>query len=215
MTKRLQLLERFGRLRVLIPEGKTKRPDETYKPGKTALCLCDCGALVAVRKHSLERGGTRSCGCLAREMASGKNYKHGKSWTAEHRAWVAARQRCNNPNDEKFERYGARGIKVCAEWDEFEQFFKDMGLRPSLDHSLERVDVNGNYCAENCIWATREVQQNNKRTNVYVMLNGVRMTMTQAARKLNFSANLARGRRQKGWHPHRWFEPAARVWPVP
>lgn len=85
--------------------------------------------------------------------------------SSEYNAWVAMRQRCNNPNHPEYVRYGGRGIKVSPEWDTYSQFIKDMGTKPKSDYSLERMDNNGNYCKSNCKWETKSVQSFNQRTS--------------------------------------------------
>lgn len=87
---------------------------------------------------------------------------HGLSKTPEYRAWASMWQRCTNPKNIRYERYGARGITVCERWERFENFLSDMGNRPSPDHSLDRKENDGNYQPENCRWATRSEQQQNK-----------------------------------------------------
>lgn len=83
----------------------------------------------------------------------------------EYKAWENMRSRCNNPNMTDYHNYGGRGIKVCARWDSFENFLSDLGLKPSNDHSLDRIDVNKNYTPNNCRWATRKQQMRNTRLN--------------------------------------------------
>lgn len=85
------------------------------------------------------------------------------SRTPEFRAWVAARQRCENQAHPRYPGWGGRGITICDRWSTFEVFFADMGLRPSNKHSLDRIDVNGNYEPANCRWADAKTQRNNRR----------------------------------------------------
>jgi hypothetical protein len=88
--------------------------------------------------------------------------KHGMSGTPEFVAWTSMRQRCGNPRCRRYANYGGRGISICERWRAFENFLADMGRRPSPDHSLDRIDNDGNYELGNCRWATRSQQQRNK-----------------------------------------------------
>jgi hypothetical protein len=87
---------------------------------------------------------------------------HGQSRTPEYKVWASMWQRCTNPKNVRYGRYGGRGIGICERWEKFENFFADMGLRPSNGHSIDRKDNEGNYEPSNCHWATRSEQQNNK-----------------------------------------------------
>ena len=121
-------------------------------------CRCECGNEIDVRGRGLLSGNTRSCGCLQKDAVS----THNQSGTPEYRAWDSMRQRCTNVNNKKFQNYGARNITICKRWSLVENFLADMGSRPSLKHSLDRKDTNGNYEPNNCRWTT-SVQQNRNR----------------------------------------------------
>lgn len=110
------------------------------------------------------------------------------------RVWAMMRSRCENPTVKSYPSYGGRGIKVCERWQKFENFYADMGDRPSPQHSLERVDNDGDYSPENCIWATREVQVKNKRNTRLITANGETYHLAEWARRLgcNPAAILAR-----------------------
>lgn len=89
---------------------------------------------------------------------------HGMTNTSEYRSWHHMKGRCLNPKDYDYKNYGGRGIDICQDWvDSFESFYKDMGPKPSRNHSLERIDNSKGYNKENCKWATRKEQNNNQR----------------------------------------------------
>lgn len=167
---------RFGRL---VAMSRTELPSRR----SAWLCVCDCGAEKIVSQINLRTGKTSSCGCLIAEKLSAglAGKKHGLSRTPEHKAWTSLRERCSNPSLKSYHRYGGRGISVCARWDEFQNFLEDMGPRPSPYHSIDRIDVNGNYEPGNCRWATSSTQGNNRENNRHIEVNGVTMTHVDAA----------------------------------
>lgn len=136
---------------------------ENCKKGKVCWnCLCQCGNYIIVPAVYLTRNnrGVKSCGC--------SRQTHGLRHTKENEAWRQMKARCLNPNRKGYHNYGGRGIKVCKRWlESFENFYKDMGQAPTKEHSLERIDVNGNYCPENCVWLERNLQNRNVRHNVF------------------------------------------------
>lgn len=107
---------------------------------------------------------------------------HGLSKHKLYPVWLGMRQRCTDSNHISYQNYGGKGIKVCTEWDSFEQFLSDMGERPDGDISIERINSNADYCAENCRWATRLEQNSNKKNNKQVTFNGVTRTLKEWSR---------------------------------
>lgn len=151
--------QRFGRWTVL-------KRTSSRRWGSYWVCICDCGTRKEVSQGSLRRGDTRSCGCLRVEVVRAlfQTHGHGHPISPEYRAWRNMINRCERPATKEFKDYGARGIRVCPRWrSSFENFLADIGLRPSPNHSLDRVDNDGNYEPGNCRWATRLEQQHNKR----------------------------------------------------
>ena len=127
-------------------------------------CLCDCGNTVFIQTTDFTSGHTRSCGCLKTDMTVDRNTIHGLTGTPEYVAWQAAKARTTNPNVIQSKDYLGRGIIMEEPWfSSFEIFLKDMGPRPTPKHSVERVNVNGNYCKQNCIWGTPDIQAFNQR----------------------------------------------------
>lgn len=155
---------RHGRLMVIRYAGRmggsTKHPK--------FLCVCDCGNELEATGTNLRQGHTQSCGCLQKERASHSSTQHGFNGTSEHSAYYSMLYRCTDEDNISYDNYGGRGITVCDRWLEegfkgLENFIQDIGKRPSPQHSLDRVDVNGNYCKENCRWEVRAVQNFNTR----------------------------------------------------
>lgn len=148
------------------------------------ICLCDCGKQIIVYRGHLRDGHTQSCGCLRSENMT----THGMSDTDEFRIWKGIIKRCTNPKDVNYEHYGGRGISICDRWkNSFENFYADMGPRPSPKHSVDRLENNGDYEPSNCRWATDEEQANNKNNNVTYEYDGQRYTVAQLARLCEIS----------------------------
>lgn len=152
---------RFGRL--TVTHGAPERRNGRW----CVPCLCDCGATTTVQTKALRNGNTRSCGCLYRDTRP-DNTTHGLSRTApvEYRTWMAMRARCSNPRTQNYPWYGGRGITVCPEWDDFAVFYRDMGPKPSPRHTIDRVDNDQGYSAENCRWIPWSQQRRNQRRSV-------------------------------------------------
>ena len=158
-------------------------------------CQCECGEILDISGQSLKRGLSRSCGCLAKRNAA----THGMSHYAEYQIWCGILQRCNDPNGKSFSRYGGRGITICNRWEQFVNFYADMGPRPSSEHSIDRIDNDAHYscgrCPQckknmwsaNCRWSSRVEQGSNKRNNHRVTYNGKSQTISELARVYNLN----------------------------
>lgn len=127
------------------------------------VCSCSCGKEVTRTRNAIVTGRTNSCGC---ERAA-KLVTHGMFGTPEYRAWVSMRWRCEKPQYAQYKDYGGRGIKVCDRWQSFQAFLNDVGMRPSLNHSIDRRNNDGNYEPGNVRWATRKEQAQNRRKLSY------------------------------------------------
>lgn len=120
----------------------------------------------------------------------------------EYRAWYCMLMRCYNPKIKGYKDYGGRGITVCERWiRDYPAFLKDMGTRPTQSHSLERIENDKGYSPENCRWATKKEQQNNRRNNVQITHNGQTKTISQWADDFGVTRNVMYARYQRGHFP--------------
>lgn len=187
--------QRFGKLLVV-----QQAPDHVSSSGtRTTMweCVCDCGQRITCRTYSLTSGHTRSCGCLIyeesyRKACSERVMRHGDSRVGHksrlYRVWYAMKGRCFCQTDSHYHLYGGRGITVCDEWSSSYEAFKDWALKngynpeaPHGDCTLDRIDVNGDYCPENCRWVTMKKQANNKQNSRLVEFDGKTQTVSEWA----------------------------------
>lgn len=181
--------QRFGRLVAIEYLGKS-----------LWLCKCDCGNTSTPKSWSLRSGTTQSCGCLHKEIVGKKSTKHGLGDTRIYSIWRNMKQRCNNPNATKYEIYGGKGIKVCNEWLDFNNFYKwatENGYEDSL--SIDRIDGNKDYTPDNCRWTTYQVQANNTTQNHYLTHIGKTQTISGWAEEIGIEQNTLNTRIARGW----------------
>lgn len=169
--------QRFGYLIALKPIGRKENGQTLW------LCKCDCGNDHITTISALTIGECKSCGCLSSEMIKKARTKHGMCGTRIYRAWRNMKDRCSNPNTPRYKDYGARGITVCEEWNNFESFYEWAKLCGYNDNlTLDRIDNDKGYCPENCRWITMEQQQYNKRTTHYLTYKGETKSMAEWAK---------------------------------
>lgn len=182
--------QRFGKLVVL-----KERPDLKGK-GRMVECICDCGITRICPLRALGKDNYKSCGC---DRVYHKTITHGMTLSSEYNTWTCMKDRCYSPNNPSYLRYGSNGITVCDEWkNSFETFYKDMGPKPSPEHTIDRRDGTKGYYKENCRWATKREQSNNLSSNVYHEYMGKQQTLSQWSDELGFDYQLIRNRICKG-----------------
>ncbi|MEO0685015.1 MAG: AP2 domain-containing protein [Cyanobacteria bacterium J06649_11] len=151
--------QKFGYLTVVKRVGSDKNGVVTWE------CKCQCGNFKVVRGHDLRRGKTTSCGCIRKDRNGLSSSKH-PDYNL-YRIWYGMVDRCHNPKNCNYSRYGKKGISVCLRWrNSFDNFKRDMGERPTEFHSIDRMDNAGNYCLKNCRWATRSQQAINRGLSI-------------------------------------------------
>jgi hypothetical protein len=167
--------QRFGRL-LVIERSETINKRTRWK------CQCDCGNQKIVEAGNLKNGNISSCGCLRRETTIKRKTIHGGKGTRLYHIWNHMRQRCVNPNNRQFIDYGGRGIAICSEWNEFENF-RNWAINNGYEDNLtiDRKNNDGNYEPNNCRWANDKQQANNKRNNHFVEYQGQRKTIAEWA----------------------------------
>lgn len=168
-------------------------------PRKFWECRCVCGVVKLVLSAHLLSGHTKSCGCRTARAKS----THGMSRSPEYGVWQCMIQRCSSRNNTHYADYGGRGIGVCARWlNSFENFYADMWPRPSLKHTLERKDNDGNYGPSNCTWATRKEQANNRRITNRITIGDVTKTTSEWSKELGIKSSTLNYRAASKFSPN-------------
>lgn len=183
--------QKFGRLTVIERAGKDEWGKITWR------CSCECGGERIAPGSALNMGRVRSCGCR-REL-------HGMAGERLYQEWQDMKKRCSKPYATSYNNYGGRGITVCDEWAKSFGAFREWAIANGYrdDLTLERNDYNGNYEPENCRWATRKEQQNNRRNNRMVEYNGKTQTLAQWADEMNIPYAILKKRIIYGWSVER------------
>jgi hypothetical protein len=188
---------KFGKLTVL------ERVADHVKPSgqKQAMwkCVCECGMETVVSGGHLRGGHTKSCGCISRESFSKIIHKHGGTGTRLYGIWKGIRTRCKNQSYPRYDDWGGRGIKICNEWDDFENF-RDWAVSSGYADTLtiDRIDNSGNYEPSNCRWVSRTEQMRNTRHNVNYTYGGKTLCLAEWCEITGTTYSRARGRLRKG-----------------
>lgn len=166
-------------------------------------CICSCGTERVVPRTCLRSGNTKSCGCYKVDRSTEINKIHGGAKRGlhepEYRTYRSMKKRCLDPKNNRFNSHGGRGVTICERWlSSYSNFLEDMGRKPSPKHSIERIDNNGNYCKENCHWATSIQQANNRRSNKILTLNGQSKTIAEWGRITGFGWSVIQQRLRRG-----------------
>lgn len=167
---------------------------------KYFLCQCDCGKQKAISMSHLRTGSSHSCGCGVVESTIRRNTTHNDSKTRLYRIWSEMKRRCLKPSSAAYRYYGGRGIKLSADWldyTSFQEWSLSHGYTDSL--TIERIDVNGDYCPENCKWITKEEQARNKTNNRRITINGETRLVTDWLKDASVSSTQVYYRLKHGW----------------
>lgn len=190
----------FGRLTVVrLLEQRSKEGRRLWE------CKCSCGNTTVVDTKSLATGATKSCGCFRREEHIKRFKTHGETKTKLYYRWNDMKSRCTDSNSVVYPDYGGRGITVCDEWMQSYESFRDWAINNGYQGSLtlDRIDVNGNYCPDNCRWVSMKVQSNNKRNNRTIVYLGESHTISEWSDITGINKGTLRYRLDAGWTAER------------
>jgi hypothetical protein len=179
----------FGRLTVIELSHRNAQGRIIWR------CRCVCGGEALVAGTCLRTGKIQGCGCLRGKVCN----THGLSKTLAYSSWIQMRHRCENPARTKYEYYGGSGITICKRWAKFENFYADMGERPSPVHTLERIKNDRGYSPSNCRWATRKEQAQNRRNSVVITHKGRTQTVAAWAEQMGVCYGTIYTRHRAGW----------------
>jgi hypothetical protein len=205
-SSKIQIGDVFGDLLVT---GFQKGFRKSGSPKVLVTCKCNlCGNDSGYEKQNLTKGNSTKCKPCAAAITGNKRRKlyHGyNSKTATplekkcYSTWQSMKRRCAYKKESRYERYGGRGISVCEKWkNNYQSFFEDMGLPPSMDHQIDRIDNDGNYEPSNCRWVTRQENARNKSNNTFLEYDGKLLTIAEWAERLGINRSLIESRLSRG-----------------
>lgn len=189
--------QKYGFLTVMYPIGKTKYRSIIWR------CICDCGKTKDTSSHALKTKHCTSCGYCAR-VGNKNPVTHGETKSITYSTWASMKTRCLNKNNPSYKKwYGGKGITLSKRWYKYENFKADMGERPSINHTIERVNRKKGYYKDNCIWALNEQQTNNKSTTRLVTYKEETKSVAQWCKQFKFNYNSFIYRLNLGWSVER------------
>lgn len=173
-------------------------------------CRCECGIVKMVHKSNLTTGKSSSCGCLTKEVGKERMSTHGESKTKLYGVWLAMRRRCYLKSTSDYKNYGGRGIHVCDEWKDSFEAFRSWSLSHGYKDGLtiDRRENDKSYSPDNCRWINRVAQGNNKRNNLWIMINGEKYTSAQWSRMVGISRGTIESRIKRGWSGEKLLAPS-------
>lgn len=192
-TPSIKIGEKFGRLEVISFEEVTNSNNKT---SLLAVCLCICGNNISIFPYKLKKGARKSCGCYFNGITKHPHYSR----------WVGMKNRCLNPNTENYERYGGAGVKICEGLHDFFFFLKKIGLQPSPEHTIDRIDSTKHYSCGECVeclrkkwilniqWATISEQNRNKKNAHYITYKGETLLLEDWAKRLKIKRSTLSNR---------------------
>lgn len=190
--------QKFERLTAIQPIGKNKSGNTIWE------CQCDCGNFVRVINSNLSRGNSKSCGCIGSEKTIARNTKYPNKNNQIYSAWKGMKNRCLTKSSTMYRYYGGRGIVICDEWFDFNNFQNwaaNSGFFSGA--TLDRIDFNGHYEPANCRWVTQLEQANNKSNNRYLTYQGTTASLASICRHYNANYKRVWKRLKRGWELER------------